>query len=140
MSNSVDTKVFLQMSELLTGYDGLDEDLIPTFLEHITDEVALAALLAGYQALPQPPDMNTFLEFLEKNEGLLALARKITLLWYTGTTYLSTDDNPKYALPSYIPVSEDAYLGGIAWKIMEGHPQGQCGGEFGYWSTVPSDN
>jgi hypothetical protein len=65
------------------------------------------------------------------------LARDLPLLWYTSALMVTTD----LVVPStqFAYGSPESYLGALAWKVGEGHPQAQCGGTYGYWSTAPGE-
>ena len=65
------------------------------------------------------------------------LARDVPLLWYTSALMVTTD----LVVPStqFEYGSPESYLGALAWKVGEGHPQAQCGGTYGYWSVAPGE-
>jgi hypothetical protein len=59
-----------------------------------------------------------------------ALARAIVTMWYLGSWYSSPTASPVVA-------SQNAYIGGLAWKAMQAHPMGASDFTFGYWVQPP---
>jgi hypothetical protein len=138
---------FANMSAVLTGFttdvvnplfDPLQ--LVPTYLA-TADAKAGAALVdaltqqflsltAGGATKQQIAD--TMLDTGNTAPGNQALlARAIVKMWYLGSWYSSpTDNNPTV-------VSQNAYIGGLAWKAMQAHPMGFSDFTFGYWVTPP---
>lgn len=63
------------------------------------------------------------------------LARDIPLLWFAGALMVRTDlESPTTV---FEPGSVASYLGALAWKVADAHPQAQCGGTYGYWASLP---
>jgi hypothetical protein len=131
-------KLFMEVSDILTGCSDLDTSLVPVFIENIADKKSLRELLTRFKALPLPRNLERLKPLLCQCH-LMAVAKVITQLWYTGTVQITAAENKLYPFAAYRPVSGTAYLEGIAWDAMRAHPQGQCGnGEYGYWSAPPA--
>jgi hypothetical protein len=61
------------------------------------------------------------------------LAESIVTMWYLGSWY----DFSKQPLAPAFVVSQNAYVGGLAWKAMQSHPMGFSDFTFGYWAGQP---
>jgi hypothetical protein len=60
---------------------------------------------------------------------------QIVLLWYTSALRESADNLPlvlRYG-------TQQAYFGGLVWRILGAHPPGLSGGYFGHWRYRPEN-
>jgi hypothetical protein len=122
-----DVDRFLDVSARLTGFTRdelrttrLVEQYHVVLLEEIGsarfDAFAAAVATAGDQVTLHDPEA-------------LALARRLTQLWYTGVW--CPDGAPPFV------VSRRAYAEGLVWKTFNGSPPGTAAPGFGSWSSAP---
>lgn len=154
--------LFLGLSAVLTGVPSgeLDVDLALEYIDRLESKApgVLGPLLAKFAKLQEEAkgDPRRLVELVEREiwkphcptisiggsevcdlaaDPECCIARDIPLLWYTSALMEVT--NLEVPATQFVYGSAAAYLGALAWKVGEGHPQGQCGGTYGYWSTKP---
>lgn len=156
--------LFLGLSSVLTGLPRaeLDVDLALEYMDRLESRApgVLPILLAEFAVIVKEArgDRERLVELVEERiwkpdcpkidvggsevcdlaaHPECCLARDIPLLWYTSALMVTTD----LVVPStqFEYGSARAYIGAFAWKVGEGHPQAQCGGTYGYWSTKPGE-
>lgn len=145
---------FVQMSALLTGFaaaviaPGVDPVDLKTTLFQAAQKGGLAAfdrLLAQYAALSQglpvtsmdPAKRRWIGERLlglagdDQDADAAATARSVIRLWYLGYWY------PIDGSAGETVVSDQAYVQGLAWKVMQSHAMGYSTWSYGYWADPP---
>lgn len=156
--------LFLGLSSVLTGLPRaeLDVDLALEYMDRLESRApgVLPILLAEFAAILHETrgDREGLVQLVEERiwkpgcpkisvggseicyqteDPECCLARDIPLLWYTSALMVTTD----LVVPStqFEYGSAEAYIGALAWRVGEGHPQAQCGGTYGYWSTLPGE-
>lgn len=139
---------FVDLSVLLTGFaksviqPNLDPvDLAGTYFQYVEDHVGptFQQLLDLYsqlvaQGLDDQQIGEQILGASDPDIGLTAQA--INKLWYLGSWY-QPFDYKSYTAGSQWVVSSQAYVGGLAWKVMQSHAMGSSTLTFGYWNTDP---
>lgn len=160
------TATFLQLSSILTGQmlSDLDTDLALEYIDRLErrDPGVLDQVLTHFRQLVQQAggDQKQLIELVDReiwrpddcpteSYGGIALcgvngtpeccmARDIPLLWYTGALMEKTSLQVPTA--QFVYGSAASYLGALAWYTAGAHPQAQCGGTYGYWSTPPGES
>lgn len=114
---------FLQTADARAG-QGLVNTLISQFLSlkasRASNQQIADALLDTGNAAPQ-------------KGTTVMLAEAIVTMWYLGSWY----DFATLPLAPTLVVSQNAYIGGLAWKAMQSHPMGFSDFTFGYWASPP---
>ena len=139
---------FANMSAVLTGFttdvvnplfDPLQ--LVSTYLETadqnasppLVDALIQQFLTLSASGASKQQIANTLLDTGNPAPGDRAiLARVLVKMWYLGSWYGFPKD-----LPVPQVVSQNAYIGGLAWKAMQAHPMGASDFTFGYWVQPP---
>lgn len=149
---------FVQMSALLTGFaaDTIAPSLDPVDLKKTLFEAAEKGagaafddLLALYAKLDQevaggklvkdmtPEERRSIGEQLldpgsdPASQARAATARSVMRLWYLGYWYPIEEG----AFESV--VSDQAYIRGLAWQVMQSHAMGYSPWTYGYWTKEP---
>jgi len=139
--------IFVQMSVLLTGFADtvIAPSLDPVELKTTYFDTAKAqlgdtfdSLLATYCALVAEfgddtqaiADRLLGLDGHSQDPQIVAAAQAINSQWYLGSWYPPGGGN------SFV-VSDQAYIGGLAWKAMQSHAMGYSTFTFGYWADDP---
>lgn len=146
MSTQMD--VFVQMSAELTGFDASmfapsvdPANLKKVYFDFILDKEpesfpellnayaaaqaaggsgVLSAAVTGATPAPAfPPE-------------LVRLAMSVNKLWYLGSWYNPQNTNDQQV------VSEQSYIRGLAWQVMQSHAMGNSPFTFGYWAKDPA--
>ena len=159
------TELFLELSSILTGEprSALDAPLALEYMVRLDQQFPgeLSSLLIAFQnALAEAAgDHAQLIALIERDiwrsgdckmvdvggsmlcdrqaNPQCCLARDIPLLWYAGALMVRTDLEVPTAV--FKQGSTASYLGALAWKVAEAHPQGQCGGTYGYWASLPGE-
>jgi hypothetical protein len=99
----------------------------------IVDQLlAQFALLVERQPAQQIAD--ALLGIVPSSSGpTVQLARSLVKLWYLGSWYPPESTNAFAGTT----VSQNGYIGGLAWRAMQAHPMGYSEFAFGYWSEPP---
>lgn len=63
---------------------------------------------------------------------LVNLALSINKLWYLGSWYDPEDPTQQQV------VSDQAYIRGLSWQVMQSHAMGNSPFTFGYWAKDPA--
>lgn len=159
------TELFLQLSAILTGEPkaGLDAALAIEYMDRLERQApgVLEKLLAlyGRLAVEAGTDPQRLVDLVQEKiwqpgtcrdisyggaplcdasaTPECCLARDVVLLWYAGSLMETTA--MEVPTTQFVYGSAASYLGALAWKIGQAHPQAQCGGSYGYWSTAPDE-
>jgi hypothetical protein len=122
---------FHLLSQLLTGFEELDESLAELYRSSIEADAAQAAALERlYEAgdfHDRPPEHLDELEASGALELEAELADQITMMWYSGI-YVMADGGPQVA----------THLDALCWRALNTNPPSQCGGTLGFWAEAPS--
>jgi hypothetical protein len=126
---------FLELSEILTGCQ-LDSELGRAHFDRLASAPlvpSISEVLKRFEKLPKR-------SLAEVERKMLADARlrptlcQIVLLWYTSALRDSESD------PLVLRYGdEQAYFGGLVWRILGAHPPGLSGGYFGHWRYRPDN-
>ena len=143
------TATFAAMSAALTGFTPdfiappLDPNQLSAHLLQKIDQLAGAGnvnpLLTQFAALQQqgqtPQQIaDTMLGITPPLDSpAVQLARSIVKLWYLGSWYPLTSVS---AFDGNV-VSSQAYVGGLAWRVIQAHAMGYSQFQFGYWASPP---
>ncbi|MET9674562.1 hypothetical protein ABZY68_15875 [Streptomyces sp. NPDC006482] len=126
---------FVALSASLSGFDVTELEktgMASAYAEFVAGRVgavpcrALRDGWAGGRA--EPGSVGEVAEGLD--EEVLALARAVTQLWYTGCW-------PGFAGSAPVVVSERAYAEGLVWRVLGGYAPGVGRPGFGSWSEAP---
>lgn len=124
---------FLRLSCVLTGEAALDPAMGQRLRARLGShyEVALAAFVKAFEALPPGVDPETALRgLLDTQPQHNAVARAVVWAWYTGQF------NTPYEVPD-APQTPDEYADGLLWKVIKAHAPGYKPGGFGSWAKLP---
>ena len=146
MGQSLDD--FLGLSVCLSGFGrlrllgtGMAEQYLRTLGEILPPGV-LDRLLAAYRALPTDAGRDSALRESILEDGELGpVARNVIVLWYSGTwsklpeSWRSAEGVA--AMDETHVVSAQAYLAGLQWSLVGGHPSGGLPQGYGAWATPP---
>lgn len=145
---------FVQMSALLTGFaaaviaPSLDPVDLKTTLFRAAQKgggAAFDALLAQYGKLSggkpvtdmTPAERQSIgnqllgLDGQKQDPQVAATARSVNRLWYLGYWY------PIDGSFGETVVSDQAYIRGLAWQVMQSHAMGYSPWTYGYWTQPP---
>ena len=165
MSNSSPSQeqmdTFVQMSSLLTGFNAsvLAPSIDPTDLSGTLYQTAadhtgstFDDLLTEYQNLVdqyapgQTVDQMTeeqkeeigrpLVEGTGPDDPVAATARSIMKAWYLGSWY-QPFNYQRFEEGNQSVISDQAYIQGLAWKVMQSHAMGYSTFTFGYWADDP---
>jgi hypothetical protein len=102
----------------------------------------LERLLAAYRALPQDEGRDAAVgERILADVELGPVARNVIVLWYCGTwsklpeSWRSAEG--AVATDQTHVVSSAAYLAGLQWSLVGGHPSGGLPQGYGAWAAPP---
>jgi hypothetical protein len=150
---------FVQMSSLLTGFNAsvLAPTLDSTDLKSRIFETAqvragkvFEELLQHYQELVVTIANGAVVEdmseqekveigqalLLQSDPQVAATGRAVMKAWYLGSWYQPFDHGP-FASGVQTVISDQAYVQGLAWKVMQSHAMGNSTWTFGYWRSAP---
>lgn len=162
MNNSTDTMgQFVQLSALLTGFSAdilapeidpidLKRSYLPLIQQRTGD--AFTQLLANFEQLSGGVPVNRLTSGQKQDIGekllglngnpqspkVVATARALMRLWYLGSWYQPfnfgafTED-----VTVGFVVSDQAYIKGLSWLVMQGHAMGNSTFTYGYWAHDP---
>jgi hypothetical protein len=126
---------FIGLSEILTGCS-LDKEQGAELLERllITPLVpSIQEVLKLFGSLKKPSAADVQGKMVA-NAALRPTLCQIILLWYTSALRDSESD------PLVLRYgSEQAYFGGLVWRVIGAHPPGLSGGYFGHWRYRPDN-
>jgi len=134
-------RAFYSLSAALTGFDTFDlhatgvGDTYFATAQARLGEATLGALLRGWQRIErEQPNSSDARDAALTREILQTAefgpsARRIIMLWYTGSWYASPDDASV--------VSPQAYTAGLMWQAVGGHAMGANPQGFGAWTLPP---
>jgi Membrane bound FAD containing D-sorbitol dehydrogenase len=128
-------KLFLNLSQLLTGVDDLDSELSERYRALLNVKFGVAfvdELLRLYAGVLQ--DANPLASLMEKinathDQRALAAARQIVKLWYFSNF---NDPEKNGALANAGEPGK-----GIAWGLLKANAPGFSPGPYGYWAAKP---
>jgi hypothetical protein len=126
---------FVQLSELLTGFSGLDQDpvLALRYLGRLRARSDLASgvdeLIQKHASLSSDQFIGEVLAGPDPNPKLVAQA--IILLWYTGAFFNEA------GFPSDFGGANSQYVDGLVWQAIEAHPMGYSAEGGRYWQRQP---
>lgn len=139
---------FLGLSVCLTGFGrmrllgtGVSAQYLQTLSTMLPSGV-LERLLAAYRSLPEGAERDAALsERILDDVELGPVARNVILLWYCGTWSKLPDGwrsaEGAAATDQTHVVSAAAYLAGLQWSLVGGHPPGGLPQGYGAWATPP---
>jgi hypothetical protein len=126
---------FLELSEILTGCK-LDGELGRVHFDRLLSAPlvpSISEVLKRFEKLPKR-------SLAEVERKMVADAKlrptlcQIVLLWYTSALRDSEAD------PLVLRYgNEQAYFGGLVWRILGAHAPGLSGGYFGHWRYRPDN-
>lgn len=128
--------LFITLSEVLTGLDGLDanQELAQTYLDRLVAEsahgAAMDSLLAAWKEVAgqtEPARATAVEERILGDSGLGALAKEIVLVWYNATI------NGAFGTPE-----NNQYTQALVWPTASCHPMGWATENVPfYWQYQP---
>ena len=142
------SKLFLDLSALLTGFDPVElhgtgmVDEYTRALEAVLPAGVLDELLSTYERLLATDHTQAALtsELLDDTK-LGPAARNVILLWYLGAWAGMPDDwRAAYgatSLDHHHVISAAAYQSGLQWVAAGAHPAGSAAPGFGSWAAPP---
>jgi hypothetical protein len=126
---------FMELSEILTGRE-LDVEQGRAHFDRLLSTPLVPAIpevLKRFARLPKRSTAEVGQKMLA-DAGLRSTLCQIVLLWYTS----ALRDNESDPLVLRYG-SEQAYFGGLVWRILGAHPPGLSGGYFGHWRYRPDN-
>lgn len=148
MSDQMD--VFVSLSAALTGFDA-------SMFAPSVDPVNLKQVYFDYIMAKDPTNFTVLLDtfavvtgtgatggdaWAETVKGgsetvaisaeMVRLAMSINKLWYLGSWYDPEDTTQQEV------VSEQSYIRGLSWQVMQSHAMGNSPFTFGYWAKDPA--
>jgi Membrane bound FAD containing D-sorbitol dehydrogenase len=126
---------FMKLSEILTGCE-LDAEQGRVLLERLSSTPlvpSIAVVLQRFERLPKRSATEVERKMLA-DADLRPTLCQIVLVWYT-SALRDTASDPlvlRYG-------TEQAYFGGLVWRILGAHPPGLSGGYFGHWRYRPDN-
>jgi hypothetical protein len=128
-------EIFYSLSEAFTGFDrfdllstGMGEIYFQTVLEQNQQSILLRILQRWSQV-----DSRCLIESeILSTPIYMELVQKITMLWYTGSWYMSHD--------SSFVIEPRAYKEGLMWKAAGTHTVGAQPQGFGAWALPPQND
>jgi hypothetical protein len=139
---------FLGLSVCLTGFGrlrllgtGMAQQYLQA-VDAILPPGVLDRLLAVYRGLPEGAACAAALaERILADAELGPVARNVILVWYCGTWSKLPDDwrsaEGVAATDETHVVSAAAYLAGLQWALVGGHPAGGMPQGYGAWASPP---
>jgi hypothetical protein len=126
---------FMELSEILTGCK-LDAEQGSVHLDRLQSTPlvpSISDVLDRFDKLPKRSATEVERRLVADNNLRQTLCQ-IVLLWYTAALRDSESD------PLVLRYgSEQAYFGGLVWRILGAHPPGLSGGYFGHWRYRPDN-
>ena len=126
---------FIALSAILTGCE-LDAEQGRAHFDRLLSTPlvpSIADVLKRFERLPKRSPAEVERKLLADAELRPTLCQ-IVLLWYTSALRDSESD------PLVLRYgSEQAYFGGLVWRILGAHPPGLSGGYFGHWRYRPDN-
>jgi hypothetical protein len=126
---------FMKLSEFLTGCE-LDAEQGRVLLERLLSTPlvpSIAVVLQRFERLPKRSAAEVQRKMVS-DADLRPTLCQIVLVWYT-SALRDTASDPlvlRYG-------TEQAYFGGLVWRILGAHPPGLSGGYFGHWRYRPDN-
>lgn len=126
---------FTEMSWLVTGFSDIGGDLVAVYSDVMASnskwKSELDALSLAVDAAIASADPDAALKAaMQQQPAVGAAARRLAHLWYAGRLPAENGIEAKF-------VSEDAYFGGLIWRVARAHPPGLSGGYSGHWRYAP---
>ena len=126
---------FIELSEILTGCE-LDVEQGRAHLDRLLSTPLVPPIqhvLERFERLPKR-SLAEVERKMVSDTALRSTLCQIVLLWYTSALRDSETD------PLVLRYgSEQAYFGGLVWRILGAHPPGLSGGYFGHWRYRPDN-
>jgi Membrane bound FAD containing D-sorbitol dehydrogenase len=126
---------FMELSEILTGCE-LDAEQGRAHFDRLLSTPLVPSIPDVLERFARLPKRSA----AEVERKMVADAKlrptlcQIVLLWYTSALRDSESD------PLVLRYgSEQAYFGGLVWRILGAHPPGLSGGYFGHWRYRPDN-
>ena len=136
MKNNSNSKLFLEVSALLTGFSqtelkatGMAESYYNTILQYTDKEsidyffLDLNTLLHSSGHTPKKIEAALARDFMP-DSSYSGLAKSIIMLWYTGNWGDTV-------------VSSASYIQGLMWDAAHSHPPGAKQPGYGSWANLP---
>jgi Membrane bound FAD containing D-sorbitol dehydrogenase len=126
---------FMELSAILTGCK-LDAEQGRAHFDRLLSTPLVPSIgdvLKRFESLPKHSPAEVERKLVADAELRPTLCQ-IVLLWYTSALRDSESD------PLVLRYgSEQAYFGGLVWRILGAHPPGLSGGYFGHWRYRPDN-
>lgn len=127
--------LFKQLSELLTGFESLDQTNSTEILERLDEAYgsqSVNSLLSVYHTdVIGAPNLEEAVRVALLSEPYKTLAKQIIMVWYTGQ-FSAKDGVLKGGYASH-------YQSGLLWDVIGAHAPGYPNGGYGSWSTPPEE-
>jgi Membrane bound FAD containing D-sorbitol dehydrogenase len=123
---------FLALSRVLTGEEGLDEDLAGQYFDrlHAVYPSELDQLVAAFAGIPAEPGVAARLkELLDANPTLAKIARQIITVWFT--SQFTRPDKQSDA------GTAEQWKSGLLWRAIHAPVPAAVPGPYGYWADRP---
>lgn len=137
METEKNLKLFLSLSQVLTGENMLDENLSKQYFERLVAVYPneMQSLLNGFSALPGVDLPNEFKTNIlnTANEFLTHLIKQIINVWYTASFFKPKPDD-KTSLP---PTTIEQYKGQLMYPLIKAPVRSYSTLEYGYWKNKP---
>lgn len=147
---------FFELSQLLTGFSAKKlqlTDLSGPYYTLANDHVpgSLATLLSQFETLAAgttvanmtPEQRQSIGEDLlgGPHTSVTGTAQAIIALWYLGSWYQPLADGSATSSSGSpgggFVASDQAYISGLSWQVMQSHAMGNSTYTFGYWAEDP---
>ena len=136
MDDNRKLKLFMNLSQTLTGFDDLPEEIGRDYLSRLSlsfGDQAITALLTSYETLLTSSSniVNAVKNYIIDDKDKGSLARESIMLWYTAQF---KDLNGQLQNGT-----DTQYQNSLIWRAIQAHPPGFAGGQYGYWKDAPED-
>jgi hypothetical protein len=123
---------FLGLSRVLTGEEGLDEDIASQYFDrlHAAYPSELDALVAGFAAIAGGLGVAARLkELLDADPTLAKIARQIITVWFT-SQFTRPDGSSDAG-------TAEQWKSGLLWPVIHAPAPAAVPGPYGYWANRP---
>ncbi len=137
METEENLKLFLSLSQILTGENALDAALSKQYFERLAAVYSneLQTLLQSFSALPGHDLPNEFkTQILNMaNEQVAHLIKQTVNIWFTASFFKPKPED-KVSLP---PTTIEQYKGQLMYPIIKAPVRAYSDLDYGYWKNKP---
>ncbi|HEV7599313.1 MAG TPA: sugar dehydrogenase complex small subunit [Bradyrhizobium sp.] len=131
----VDAAAFRKLSQVITGFDSLDQTIATAYAARIEEAFPkpLADLMTAFAPVSGAPDLEAAVtKILTDDPKLVPMTRQIAEIWYT--SQFTRDDGSLDP-----PRSEEEFKYALMWKNIGAVAPAFSDRPYGYWKDKPSN-